>query len=359
MNLARTLSFNRSLLHVTLVIIVVNNQLQHFLPQLLLKGFASRVVGKSFYVQVFRRGKAPYESNICKTAAETGFYDTEDGFDLEAMLSRQESKYSSLLEDLRRGLLTPGHEEQIESFVCNLTQRTKNSRDAFSELFDVFLASTGQLISHPRYRNELENYLVENLVKASRLDTSLDMLPMESRKQLVRLVLKSKEFDLVSHYQQVFDMVRKQLDIGGPVRDGQLRALTALRETRKEGLKDFVWSVNQQLLGTFVLGDVGPVARLSGPNKIFRPAIFTGAIELIVLPVSSQCLLVGTRGTEAYVDIEQVNLASVELSRDFFVASQNTYREQEYALSIGKHASYTQDPQISDDLERFPNKLLE
>jgi hypothetical protein len=58
-------------------------------------------------------------------------------------------------------------------------------------------------------------------------------------------------------------------------------------------------------------------------------------LEAILLPIGNQHLLVGAlTPTIPTIDPEQVNVASVQLSRDFFVASRNTEREQRYQAGL-------------------------
>ena len=47
---------------------------QHFLPRVLLKGFASRMVKDQTYSLVFQNNKEPYEANITRIAVEKEFY---------------------------------------------------------------------------------------------------------------------------------------------------------------------------------------------------------------------------------------------------------------------------------------------
>jgi hypothetical protein len=74
------------------------------------------------------------------------------------------------------------------------------------------------------------------------------------------------------------------------------------------------------------------------------------------LPIGNQHLLVGAlTPTIPTIDPEQVNVASVELSRDFFVASRNTEREQRYQAGLGVRA---QIPGLSKMLTQIAMEFL-
>jgi hypothetical protein len=65
-------------------------------------------------------------------------------------------------------------------------------------------------------------------------------------------------------------------------------------------------------------------------------------LQAILLPIGHQHLLVGAlTSTWETINPEEVNLASVELSRDFFVSSQNSERERQYQARLGARAQFT------------------
>ncbi len=91
--------------------------------------------------------------------------------------------------------------------------------------------------------------------------------------------------------------------------------------------------------GTFVSGDVAAVSRHEDASALDMPIEFKGRPQVLFLPLSSQHLLVGQRqGLTPKVDADKVNLASVELSLDFFVASQATDRERAYSQRLAARA---------------------
>jgi uncharacterized protein DUF4238 len=49
----------------------------HFVPQLVLKGFAFRSEGKEFYIHVFRKGGTSFQANTKNVAAQRNFYGDE------------------------------------------------------------------------------------------------------------------------------------------------------------------------------------------------------------------------------------------------------------------------------------------
>jgi hypothetical protein len=106
----------------------------------------------------------------------------------------------------------------------------------------------------------------------------------------------------------------------------------------------------------FVLGDVGPIARKDGVDALLSVLDCNAEVPVaVLLPVSDRHLLLGQRAPGAvFVDVERINLASVELSRDFFVAARNTERERAYVRNLGRRAAFmTREEMKADAREGF------
>jgi hypothetical protein len=333
----------------------MRKQRHHFLPQLLLKGFASRVERDSHFVTVFRKGQEPFETNVINAAAKTGFHDGLDGCDLEGMLSTQESKYGPLVERLRGGFISARDKELIVDFIANLMVRTKNTREGLVELGEAFFYNLKQWLLDPTNSNDLEDYMLKQAASSSEVQTLLKILQLDCNEQNLRLILSSPRVDAFRKVRPFLEQVFAQIDMGTAAKEGQLRALRGQLEARREALRRFEWSLYQHPFGTFVLGDVGPLARFHGSVADLRTAVFPGVAEVIVLPISSKVLIIGReRVDNKILDVEELNVASVELSREFFIANQDTPRERKYLSRIGNRASYVEDLEVSDALKKFP-----
>jgi len=118
---------------------------------------------------------------------------------------------------------------------------------------------------------------------------------------------------------------------------------------RTQRLQELSWFIEQAPPGTLVLGDVGPVGRSDEANEIGSLLRRNGeALTGVYLPVSSEYLLIGhPQGTSATIEIETLNIATVEPSRDFFVESQNTERERAYLRRVGRRSDLIDAEEIS------------
>src|SRR5439155_12383065 len=111
---------------------------------------------------------------------------------------------------------------------------------------------------------------------------------------------------------------------------------------RTRVLRQLSWSVVEAASGSFVLGDAGPIAVKDGTPGFVSVFECNTIVPLaVLLPISARHVLIGQRAPGAVlVDIEAINMASIELARDFFVAAQNTDREREYARNLGRRAVF-------------------
>src|ERR687898_3636923 len=73
----------------------------HYIPQFLLKGFASRITKQAHLVFRFAKGSKPHEVNTTNVAVGRSFHDGLSS-DLEQRISFRESNYVIALENLRK-----------------------------------------------------------------------------------------------------------------------------------------------------------------------------------------------------------------------------------------------------------------
>jgi hypothetical protein len=71
-----------------------------------------------------------------------------------------------------------------------------------------------------------------------------------------------------------------------------------------------------------------------------------GGPRVVYLPISDAHLLVGQESRTAHDGAEEINRASVELSREFFVSSRNSERERAYLSRMKLRASLIERDEI-------------
>ena len=120
------------------------------------------------------------------------------------------------------------------------------------------------------------------------------------------------------------------IDIPKSVRDAQVQVLEeeARIQERAKSLQPFTWRMLGYGPNTLVLGDHGPLDQDTGQTAM-RNIMMMGGISVVYLPVSHQRLLVGTHdGITVNPDPELLNVNSVELSHELFVARQTRHESE-------------------------------
>jgi hypothetical protein len=317
----------------------VSSKRQHFIPRLLLKGFASRTKGDSAFVYLFRRGETPREVNVTNVAVSRYFYGGPGEGPVDAILTGREADYAALLDELRQQEVRPERKTLIEEFVTHLIVRTKNARDAVALLGDAAFDAIERELETPSRRASLRQRAQENLLARPDVREALAQLPRGKRrragKEMRRVLGRLDPREALASLRRELE----QHDLAGGVRAAQFKALSTLRQPRASTglLASLEWSVVQDSRRGLILGDLGPLALFGG--QLGSPLHGGSAVEAMMLPISSECLLVGVPGgCRMPLDIEAVNTASAEYSREFLVAAQNTERERAYHALIGRKA---------------------
>lgn len=326
---------------------------QHFLPRFLLKGFACRTKGISHFVYFYRKGREPIEVNIAKVAAARRFYDGPKQAGLEAKLSVQEGHYALLLERLRKHVIGDHDVPLISEFFYNLMVRTKNLRDGFGEMGTRAFDLIGKIIQDPENRKSLEDNMINQILQHPEIKARLKLVPKPLRARLLSYFMARQGVNLPVAFEKFWGMTKGFVNIDQAVRDAQHKILAVDKGTSglREKLKTYSWYVDERPRGTFVLGDVGPIARTPESSELTLPLGF-GEPNQIYLPISNQHVLMGSKDSyRENVDVEDLNLASVELSRDFFISSMKTGREFNYRMHLGKRSMWLEESKIEESLK--------
>lgn len=339
----------------------------HFIPRLLLRGFASRVSGDKCFVYQFRAGADPREVSIADVGVERDFHG-ETG-EIETLLSAKESRYAPLVRDLREGNLRLDDKALIVDFVLNLSVRTRNVRTGLADVGRTILGQFDTHIQVPRNRDALERELRDETIQR----TAEKLLGTKKIRKKLKKRFGSKSHEVADLARQALDALpfgpmqvleyamreaQSRVDFEAIARDAQLKALrddSGLFRRRKD-LEVLQWSLLERPAGTFVLGDLGPVA-LSGEGWRLVNPIDPEPIVAIYLPVSSRRLLCGqVDGHQEEPDSEVLNRAAVELSRDLFIADRSTPREMAYLTALGRRSKLFE--RMTHDTESFENALI-
>lgn len=355
---------------------------QHFIPQFLQRGFihieeankgfskpAKSTKNKQAQVWIFEKESQPYITNTKNKGAERFFYGSE-GSKLDRTITDAETKYSKIVGLLREKTSTTSVDYPlIPELVIHLSVRTKHFRDSVEDLSSSALNMIQKMFNSPENLTQIWlNDLRKNPNNfIDKLDKRISSLPSVQQIEIKEKIQKNPNIiiesikgvlastpSIYAAYMQGISSVKNELP--NISKNAHVKYLTesVIPEKRVEQLRTLNWFLSVQPLGSYILGDAG-LLYYSSSNQ-YRPILAVDEdLQHVLLPISSQHLLIGStvNSLMRIPDVELINQFSAALSKNFFIASQNTERERLYAQKIGTKNSVLSKAQFSiieDDL---------
>ena len=325
----------------------------HYVPQFLLRRFASRGNRKRHWIWQFRSGADPVEI-VTKDAAVSTYFYGQPATGVEDAFADLEGAQASLLREIDAGTDPNDKGRELCSLVWSLAFRTKALRSHFAATAQRGIEQMRQ-VDEQTVAEAFERNIDKNFDRL--LEAELAKYPA-SHQALIRDAMSApgtpeamKEHvlkEVAKSVPQVDGILGKIGALVGKATDsGHVKALVELLAEGK-GVPDSFqvphWSIEQFKPNTVVLGDcavfaVGPGGDSGALGK------FTKNFESLYAPISHDRVLVGRRDTGGRVFcLDEINVASVQCSLQAFFASRSTRMEVELSSQIETGA-----PILSDD----------
>lgn len=312
---------------------------QHYLPQFLLRRFSSRRARDKFFIWLFRRGEDPSQPNVRNVGAASYFYSKEES-GAESILGKLEDRYAGFLRDLDAAAAVPvGRDSECVDFAAHLLVRTNNLRESTVEAFE---ATAKQAINKAKNSPELESRLLARFIP------QLSAAGMK-REEIVALVRRGIYEKLPEMIDAIGgeDGILRRINIPSSAQAVQARVIQTGFMGRKATLESLAWHLVQSDDDSLVLGDVGAIAQSRRETPLEPGMTFT--IEThrrLIIPISPNSLLVGVLRGELGTPLPEaveINQASAELSRTFFVSNRNEESERRLHSCVGLRGTHLLD----------------
>lgn len=330
---------------------------QHFIPQMLLRQFATDDARKIKSVQVWVLPKSgdPYRSATEGVAAQRHFYsELSEEVTLDDIITQYEDRFGSLLEILTDTTSNSEASADVaKEFVSHLVMRNANLRDGLERtmrgVFDVAVDTFGDAkkmrahigLDALRPGKNFDKYFAD---KAEQLPDEIRGYPpglvrlmaFSAARENIDTVLKSSVDIMVEAIAQVSGTLKKETrDVhnrileNSPVSTGFVDA---------SGISNWLVMESEERL---VLADC--VAVGINEQGSASPLIFTSGKTLsqIFLPLSKHKVLVGRRPGYGWPEIERFNEMSARCSDRFFVASECSDQTTALVQNMGENLSST------------------
>jgi hypothetical protein len=188
---------------------------------------------------------------------------------------------------------------------------------------------------------------------------ALSQLPRYRQKAIRELIIKqAKKGDfgeLAQTYVAVFTELppEKSKEIA---KNAHLRSLNQgiAPQKRVEDLTALHWTLLPAENESFVLGDVLTVGKIESCKDFVHPikASAEDRIVLVALPIAPNLALVGSAMQSSTITPAEINLASVELSREQFIANRVTDAERALVSRLGLRADLYTTEEMREMLSR-------
>jgi F0F1-type ATP synthase delta subunit len=326
---------------------------QHHLPQFLLKGFASRSRKKEVFTWLFRKDGGIAEANVKGIAKARDFYGNPSDSDIEQRLSEMEGEFAHLVRRLRVG---EGLEDKylLCQFVASTQVRTANLRTGVSEAMEMFTEEFGNALTAPENQARFAKHALDGVLKKiaeGELDHVLDLLPANQRDQVLASLLPKLKEQLGTFVEDTTKgMIGFMPSLTEPeafkISQNKLLSTNLAPEPRVEHLMQLDWSVLVCEHKPLILGDVGVVAG-SATGELMNILRHDPELDSIYLPISSNRLLLGQRSGVQIASTDELNAASAELSREFFISAEKGIHANLHSR-IGARQALLPDDEVKD-----------
>ncbi|CAN7148971.1 DUF4238 domain-containing protein [Acidovorax delafieldii] len=326
---------------------------QHFIPQLVQRGFAAGKGKKSTQVYVFPRERPRFITATEGVAAQRDFYSPpSDEETLDDKITHYEgSVLAPAIAALREGEPGPIDSNAAAAVVVHLSVRSAFLRGTFSTATEELL---NEMVKALGSEDETRSLLgLDSLSPDSMMVKGIDE---ELRKVLPEGVGDAEQafFAKLVHFRgrEKFAQIHTDLsnDASGVfaallarlpeiVDNAHGRALgqSLVPQQRVDRLKAMTWALIEAPHGAhFVLPDCLAVGSKTADFRELEPYALLGDDELsgVVLPVSANKVLVGSTG-EPRLDATALNEHFARCSKDFIISSRDDAETQGAAALIG------------------------
>jgi hypothetical protein len=336
---------------------------QHILPQFLVKGFSSRSAHSNHFVWVYRKGQAPFESNIINVGVEKDFY-SEDDSTIDEKITEAEIGYAELLNELRSikksELIS---REMLPNFIAHLEIRTRHVRESFIEISDLFLNEIIRFFQKPENANR---FISKQIDKAINKELRKISIP-KARKAYVNSVIKEKKRSLQSNLESQFslfinhflpDLFNKMPDI---VKRAHLKAFqdSVSPKLRVQEHQKLIWNLVYFDKEYFILGDFGVLFEIESLKKFATFWEKGQKIISVFLPISKNHLVIGSNSEINNIpNLNWLNQEIAEYSREYFLSAINNPFQLNLANYIGNKSQWLTEREIMEiSNELFKNDL--
>lgn len=335
---------------------------QHYLPQFLMRGFATRggTLKSPVYKAVEHHKSRGVMSarNIKSIGAQRNFYGKEGPGSTDDAIDRLEGTLAPVILRLNLGeSLSDDVIPQVASLAAHLLIRAKHIRsimeDGFREMGGLMrsYAKDGRIFERGAQQiddAELERMIAEEAAKRRMTFTSRQT---HLFKNLARAEIQRKKSDPIFRKElaEILESAADRFDQEAVDRSEQTH-LKVLSKTldpapRVAAFQQLTWSVAHFPGQMLILPDVPIVAFSADGNGMSAVMYKDDPPALVALPISTERALMGSSVESWLPTADNINRVGAEFAHEFFIAEGVTEATRALVASIGTAPSIFDDPE--------------
>lgn len=329
----------------------------HFVPQLLLRGFASRQKGagrkRQYFAWHYLKEVEPHEPNIKGIGQVRDFHGPPSDSQLEEQIAMLEGRFGSLVHELRTcRVLTAEQLPALLQFVAHLMIRTRNLREGTAAIGPVMIDGIEKLLGNAENRltllARLRPGIQERLAEDPVFRFAAGALGVPDDALMEFAMSKLSEAPIETFISVAAGQMRAVTDFPGIARGAQLKALASEESilARTEQLGALKWTLYEYAPQSLILGDAVVLAR-KRDTPFDLPLLVQPDYFEVAVPIAHDLLVVGGASDSVQPDLEAINETSAAISREWFVASRRTPIEEDLQRRVlGTRCAYLRDGDV-------------
>lgn len=323
---------------------------QHYLPQFLLSGFASKAVKEETYCWVYSSSGNTFEPNTKNIGVQGYFYGHPEKEVTDSIVTDTEKPFVPFVCQLRECELDQRVDpKQAAEFAVHLAIRGRNVREDVSTAAERLLQGFSEQTSDPnalraliiRYYRENPQFTEEKFRELLRqggrqLSRREYLKTFAQYKALLPTMIKSLPDDEIRKVHSTLDVLASHMRPSLEKGHNAAIAKKPVPPKRVAALKNLEWSLLGYPANSLILGD--SIGYTFGSESLGPcPLIYsTKKVRAVVFPISHERLILGADPEWHYSpEPGEVNEYSAAVSRDYFVSSVKADDRQELARLIG------------------------
>jgi len=304
---------------------------------------------QSEQTHVYRRDKR-FISKVDNVAAQRDFYSKpadDENKTLDDKLTDYEGRLGELLYKLREKNVDAYVDALIAAeVIAHLTPRSKNIRSVFGHGAQKVITGIADLISDKMMRASLlgldepspnkkrNEHVASSFANELKINELLDLvvdkigMPKASIERMLFMCVKEHVLSDANSFDCQLQPLFSQLLIGieGAISSGHKKLLNdgVVVEGRKQFLKSLLWRIFPAPQEGAIMPDCIALG-FDEEEGMYLPYMMTSDISVVIMPLTSEKLLVGVRTDNINIDLSNFNYDASECSDELFIAASSAH----------------------------------